>query len=112
VGNISIYAKEQNNASRATKGKELSVKKTDVEHLAQSKGYRLSRLGDYEIPDEVLQLQQDLVRIRTAIMLFEACDYRNLSHDFNVGSKAYHLTLLQLRTFECTIKQKNTQFLK
>jgi hypothetical protein len=83
-----------------------------IEELCRSKGYRLEKVGTYAIPDEFASLQQDLVRIETAIKLIEATERRNLSHEVGLGDQVKRITLLQLSAMKLVIEQKNREYIR
>ena len=80
--------------------------KEQVERLVRRKGYRLERLGSYTIPEEALQLQQELVKVRVALDMVMALSAPNVSHDKDIGFSCKRATILQLKVMERTIEQK------
>jgi hypothetical protein len=92
--------------------KDIDPSRTQIEEFVRSKGYRLEKVGTYAIPDEFARLQQDLVRIETAIKLIESAEPRNLSHEVGLGDQVKRITLLQLSAMKLVIEQKNREFVR
>ena len=85
--------------------------KATVTRLALSKGYRLQRLGSYEIPLEYNLLIQDQNRVETALKLVALIDYRNMSHELKTGEAVQNLLISCLGSVKRTIEQKIREYL-
>jgi hypothetical protein len=66
-------------------------------------------LGEYNVPDAAMQLNEEIQAIRWALELLQRVDERNITHgDADFGYLLKHTTLTQIKTWERTARKKLT----